>query len=347
MDKLTKRPLFNPDGDTDIYLRRMIGGNTTNLNDFNNLKYPWTSDWYRQAMNNFWVPEEISLAQDLKDYPKLSVHEKSAYDKILSFLIFLDSIQTANLPRISEYITANEVNLCLSIQTFQESLHSQSYSYMLDTICSPEERNEILYQWKDDKHLLDRNTLIGNIYNEFTTSSDKKTFLKVLVANYILEGIYFYSGFMFFYNLSRNGKMPGSAQEIRYINRDENTHLWLFRNIIIELQKEEPELFTDENINMIKDLLKQGVEQEIEWGKYVIGDNIPGLSSKMVEDYILYLGNLRWSGLGYGTLYEGHNEEPEDMKWVGQYSNANMVKTDFFEARSTAYAKSTALIDDL
>ncbi|MEE0465046.1 MAG: ribonucleotide-diphosphate reductase subunit beta [Lachnospiraceae bacterium] len=347
MDKLTKRPLFNPDGDTDIYLRRMIGGNTTNLNDFNNLKYPWTSDWYRQAMNNFWVPEEISLAQDLKDYPKLSVHEKSAYDKILSFLIFLDSIQTANLPRISEYITANEVNLCLSIQTFQESLHSQSYSYMLDTICSPEERNEILYQWKDDKHLLDRNTLIGNIYNEFTTSSDKKTFLKVLMANYILEGIYFYSGFMFFYNLSRNGKMPGSAQEIRYINRDENTHLWLFRNIIIELQKEEPELFTDENINMIKDLLKQGVEQEIEWGKYVIGDNIPGLSSKMVEDYILYLGNLRWSGLGYGTLYEGHNEEPADMKWVGQYSNANMVKTDFFEARSTAYAKSTALIDDL
>ena len=347
MDKLTKRPLFNPDGDTDIYLRRMIGGNTTNLNDFNNLKYPWTSDWYRQAMNNFWVPEEISLAQDLKDYPKLSVHEKSAYDKILSFLIFLDSIQTANLPRISEYITANEVNLCLSIQTFQESLHSQSYSYMLDTICSPEERNEILYQWKDDKHLLDRNTLIGNIYNEFTTSSDKKTFLKVLMANYILEGIYFYSGFMFFYNLSRNGKMPGSAQEIRYINRDENTHLWLFRNIIIELQKEEPELFTDENINMIKDLLKQGVEQEIEWGKYVIGDNIPGLSSKMVEDYILYLGNLRWSGLGYGTLYGGHNEEPEDMKWVGQYSNANMVKTDFFEARSTAYAKSTALIDDL
>ena len=347
MDKLTKRPLFNPDGDTDIYLRRMIGGNTTNLNDFNNLKYPWTSDWYRQAMNNFWVPEEISLAQDLKDYPKLSVHEKSAYDKILSFLIFLDSIQTANLPRISEYITANEVNLCLSIQTFQESLHSQSYSYMLDTICSPEERNEILYQWKDDKHLLDRNTLIGNIYNEFTTSSDKKTFLKVLMANYILEGIYFYSGFMFFYNLSRNGKMPGSAQEIRYINRDENTHLWLFRNIIIELQKEEPELFTDENINMIKDLLKQGVEQEIEWGKYVIGDNIPGLSLKMVEDYILYLGNLRWSGLGYGALYEGHNEEPEDMKWVGQYSNANMVKTDFFEARSTAYAKSTALIDDL
>ncbi|EJW96983.1 ribonucleotide-diphosphate reductase subunit beta [gut metagenome] len=65
----------------------------------------------------------------------------------------------------------------------------------------------------------------------------------MLMANYILEGVYFYSGFMFFYNLARMGKMPGSAQEIRYINRDENTHLWLFRSIILELQKEEPQLF--------------------------------------------------------------------------------------------------------
>ena len=49
----------------------MIGGNTTNLNDFNNMKYSWVSDWYRQAMNNFWIPEEINLSQDFKDYPRL------------------------------------------------------------------------------------------------------------------------------------------------------------------------------------------------------------------------------------------------------------------------------------
>ena len=35
------------------------------------------------------------------------------------------------------------------------------------------------------------------------------------------------------------------------------------------------------------------------------------------------------------------------MKWVAQYSDPNMVKTDFFEAKSTAYAKSTAIEDDL
>ena len=48
MTELKKKPLFNPEGDPDVRLRRMIGGNTTNLNDFNNMKYAWVSDWYRQ-----------------------------------------------------------------------------------------------------------------------------------------------------------------------------------------------------------------------------------------------------------------------------------------------------------
>ena len=212
------RPLFNPKGDTEISKRFMLFGNTTNLNDFNNMKYQWVSDWYRQAMNNFWVPEEINLAQDFKDYPNLQKAERKAYDRVLSFLIFLDSLQSSNLPRVSDYITANEVNLCLHIQTYQECIHSQSYSYMLDTICSPNERDNILFLWKDDEHLLKRNTFIGNIYNEFTTHKDIKTFMRVLIANYILEGIYFYSGFMFFFNLLLNVKMLGLLSVLRYLN---------------------------------------------------------------------------------------------------------------------------------
>ena len=265
----------------------------------------------------------------------------------MSFLVFLDSLQSNNLPAVSEYITANEVNLCLHIQAFQECVHSQSYSYMLDTICSPEERNDILYQWKTDEHLLRRNQFIGDCYNEFHERRDKFSLMKTLIANFILEGVYFYSGFMFFYNLSRNGKMSGSAQEIRYINRDENTHLWLFRSIILELKKEEPEMFTPEKVKVYEEMMREGVRQEIAWGQYVIGDDVQGLNRQMVSDYIHYLGNLRWSGLGFGFLYEDNRKEPENMKWVSQYSNANMVKTDFFEAKSTAYAKSTALIDDL
>ena len=344
---LKKNALFNPEGDTDLALRRMIGGNTTNLNDFNNMRYKWVSDWYRQAMNNFWIPEEINLTQDTKDYPLLTRAEQTAYDKILSFLVFLDSLQSNNLPTVSEYVTANEVNLCLHIQAFQECVHSQSYSYMLDTICSPEERNDILYQWKTDGHLLRRNQFIGDCYNDFQRHQTGSTLMKTVIANYILEGIYFYSGFMFFYNLSRNGKMPGSAQEIRYINRDENTHLWLFRNMILELKKEELELFTPDRVAVYEEMMREGVRQEIEWGQYVIGDDIPGLTRQMVSDYIRYLGNLRWNSLGFGDLLEDNRTEPESMRWVSQYANANMVKTDFFEAKSTAYAKSTALKDDL
>ena len=348
MTQLKEKGLFNANGDTDLALRRMINGNTTNLNDFNNLKYTWTSDWYRQAMNNFWIPEEINMAQDLKDYrSRLSPAEKRAYDKTLSFLVFLDSLQTANLPNVGSYVTANEVNLCLTIQAFQEAIHSQAYSYMLDTICSPEERTDILYQWKNDERLLHRNEFIGNLYNDFLENRTPEQLMKTMMANYILEGIYFYSGFMFFYNLGRTHKMPGSVQNIRYINRDENTHLWLFRNIILELRKENPELFTDELIEEYKAMLKKGVDEEIAWAKYVIGNDIEGLNMDMVEDYILYLGNLRSKQLGFSPLYEGYEEIPASMAWVDVYANANDIKTDFFEAKSTAYAKAGAIEDDL
>lgn len=343
--EINRKPLFNEFGDIEVGKKRMINGNTTNLNDFNNMKYGWVSDWYRQAMNNFWIPEEINLSQDLKDYFKLNEAERSAYDKILSFLIFLDSIQTANLSNISNYVTASEVNLCLTIQAFQEAVHSQSYSYMLDTICSPEKRNEILYQWKDDKILLERNKFIGELYNKFLREPNKYNLVKTIMANYILEGIYFYSGFMFFYNLERNGKMPGSAQEIRYINRDENTHLWLFRNIIKELQKEEPELFNDDLKKELVDMMKSGVKNEIAWGHYVIGDNIQGINKKLIEDYIKYLGNLRLNAIGLPKIYDGNDKNP--ALWVDILADANSVKTDFFEAKSTAYAKAATLIDDL
>ena len=297
-------------------------------------------------MNNFWIPEEVNLSQDLKDYKKLSEEERTAYDKILSFLIFLDSIQTANLGNINNYITASEVNLCLTIQSFQEAVHSQSYSYMLDSICSPEKRNEILYQWKDDEILLNRNKFIGDLYNQFIDNPTETNLLKALMANYILEGIYFYSGFMFFYNLERNGKMPGSAQEIRYINRDENTHLWLFRNIIKELQNENPELFTNEIKSELREMMEYGVSQEILWGHYVIGDNIQGINKKLIEDYIKYLGNKRLREINLEPLYSTEYDK-NPASWVDSLSNANSVKTDFFEARSTAYAKAATLVDDL
>ena len=106
-------------------------------------------------------------------------------------------------------------------------------------------------------------------------------------------------------------------------------------------------MFTPERVEVYRAMLKKGVEEEIKWGKYVIGNDIEGLTMEMVEDYIRYLGNFRAHSLGFERLYEGYDSEPESMSWVSMYSNANLIKTDFFEAKSTAYAKSRAIVDDL
>ena len=154
--------------------------------------------------------------------------------------------------------------------------------------------------------------------------------MKVMMANFVLEGIYFFSGFMFFYNLSRNGKMPGSAQRSGILT-EMRIRIYGFSVILSSnFAKEHPELFDDHMVSEMKELLMEAVRQEIEWACYVIGNEVPGLNEKMITDYIRYLGNLRWKSLGYAPIYPGCEREPETMKWVSQYSNANMVKTDFF-----------------
>jgi ribonucleoside-diphosphate reductase beta chain len=339
--QLTKKKLFNEFGDREWGKRRMIGGNTTNLIQLNNVKYEWATKMYRSMMNNFWIPEEIPLAQDAKDYKLLTPTERQSYDKIISFLIFLDSLQTANLPNINEYITAPEVNLCLTVQTFQEAVHSQSYSYILDSVCSSEAREEIYNQWREDKHLLQRNRFITDLYETFINDPSTTNLLRTIMANYILEGIYFYSGFSFFYALGRQGKMLGTVSEIKYIQRDELTHLALFQGIFREIRKENPELFTNELIESLREMMRTAVEHEIAWGLYITQNNISGLSDTVITQYIQYLSNDRLKKLGLEILYPDIIEHP--MKWVESFSNMNGIKTDFFEQKVTNYSKSSGL----
>lgn len=339
--ELQKKKLFNEEGDRDWGKRRMIGGNTTNLIELNNVKYEWATKMYRTMMNNFWIPEEIPLAQDAKDYKNLSLSERNSYDKIISFLIFLDSLQTANLPNVNEYITAPEVNLCLTVHTFQEAVHSQSYSYILDSVCSAEVRDQIYNLWREDKHLLKRNRFITDLYENFIADPSAQNLIKTIMANYILEGIYFYSGFSFFYALGRQGKMLGTVSEIKYIQRDELTHLALFQGIFREVRKENPELFTPVLVEELRQMMKTAVENEITWGQYICNNQIPGLTDEIIDSYIKFLSNERLRKLGLDVLYPEIVEHP--MKWVESFSNMNGMKTDFFEQKVTNYSKSSNL----
>ena len=339
---MDKKKIFNEFGDRGTF--SMIGGNTTNLREWNRIKYDWANVLYRNMLNNFWIPEEIYLNEDIKQFPYLTSGERNAFDKIISFLNFLDSIQCENLPGLSRYITAAEVSSLLNIQAFQEEIHAQSYSYILDTVTNPITRDKIYDEWREDKNLLERNRFIADKYQRFSDEPTKENFLTSIMANYILEGIYFYSGFAFFYTLARQGKMTATSTIFKYINRDEVTHLVLFQNILKELRNEEPELFNKETEEKLRDMMKQGVENEISWGQYVTNDEIMGINNHLIDQYIKYLSNLRLQAIGLNPLYPEITTKP----WIEGFSNLNNTKTDFFEAKVTNYTKAAAFnFDDL
>lgn len=341
---MIKKKIFNENG-----LRgteTLIEGNTTNLREWNRIKYSWAKTFYRTMLNNFWIPEEISLNEDIKQFPLLTNGERNAFDKIISFLNFLDSIQSENLPNLSRYVTAPEISSLLNIQAFQEEIHAQSYSYILDTVTNPVTRDKIYDEWREDKHLLERNRYIANIYQEFNENPTTDNFIRTVTANYILEGIYFYSGFSFFYTLARQGKMTATSTIFKYINRDEITHLVLFQNIIKELRNEKPEIFTQDVLMQIREMMRTGVEHEIRWGQYVTNNEILGINDTLIEKYIKYLGNQRLKAIGLEELYPEITENP--MAWIEGFSSLNQTKTDFFEVKVTNYTKAAAYdFDDL
>ncbi len=335
---MIKKKIFNEQGVRGT--ESMINGNTTNLREWNRIKYTWANTFYRTMLNNFWIPEEISLNEDIKQFPLLTDGERNAFDKIISFLNFLDSVQTENLPNLSRYITSAEISSLLNIQAFQEEIHAQSYSYILDTVTNPVTRDKIYDEWREDKKLLARNQYIANIYQTFNEEPTLDNFIRVVVANYILEGIYFYSGFSFFYTLARQGKMTATSTIFKYINRDEVTHLVLFQNIIKELRSENPELFSAKVVEEIREMMRVGVEHEISWGQYVTNNEILGINDVLIERYIKYLSNQRLKAIGIEELYPEITDNP--MAWIDGFSNINQTKTDFFEAKVTNYTKAAA-----
>ncbi len=338
---MQRKKLFNVEGNDDVLQRKMIAGNVTNLFNLNNVKYQWANKLYRLMMENFWIPEKVSLYDDKRAYDELTPAEQNAYDGILSFLVFLDSIQTNNLPNISDYITAPEVNLILAIQTYQEAVHSQSYAYIIESIIPAEKRATIYDRWRDDKVLFERNKYIAEIYQKFIDERNDVNFARVLVANFLLEGLYFYNGFNFFYNLAARSLMIGTADEIKYINRDELTHCVIFANIIKEIRKERPEFFVDDEIY---EMFRTATQQEIAWSNHIIGDQVLGITPQTIEQYTKFMANKRLKEIGLQPIYDGFNETPyKNLEKISDTNGDGNVKGNFFEANVSSYNQSTAV----
>ena len=160
------------------------------------------------------------MTADAKDYKLLTSAEKRMYDLVLAQLIFMDSLQTNNLmDNINPYITAPEINACLSRQAYEEANHSKSYAVMVESIS--DNTDEIYDMWKNDSKLLEKNKYIAEVYKNLSGDITDTKIVLALFANQILEGLYFYAGFAAIYALGKSGKMLGSTQMIRFIQRDE------------------------------------------------------------------------------------------------------------------------------
>jgi len=340
---IQRKLLFNVKGDRDAAQRRIVLGNPTNIFELNEIKYDWAFDLYKtMAFTNFWIPEEITMLDDKKQYESvLTEAEKRAYELVLSFLIALDSFQVDILKDFGRLVTAPEVEMAITAQEFQEALHAYSYQYILESVVDPVKADEIYNYWRQDEVLRNRNQVIAEIYDEFAQKPTIENLIKYTIANYILEALYFYSGFAFFYVLGRQGKMLNTVQQIKFINRDELTHVTLFRNIILNLKRELLEVFDDQMTKWIYEQFKFATDQEIKWGQYITNNQILGLTNELIDAYIKYLANLRLRQIGFEPLYPDITENP--MAWIDEFRKINTTKTDFFQKKPQTYSKANKL----
>ena len=336
------KTIYNPESTETLNQRRIFGGNPDGMINFTKMKYQWALNLWDTMEANTWFPREVQMTGDVKDYRLLTVPEKRMYDLVLSQLIFMDSLQTNNLmDNINPYITAPEVNACLSRQSYEEANHSKSYAVMVEAIS--ENTDAIYDMWKTDTVLRNKNSFVASIYVELSSGdiTDEKILL-ALFANQILEGIYFYAGFAAIYALGKAGKMIGSSQMIRFIQRDEVTHLLLFQNMINSVRKERPELFTPALESKVREMFKQAVVLEASWGSYITQGQILGFTDGIILQYIQYLADKRLTAVGYAPEYNVKHPIP----WVDGFSSFNDQRTNFFEGNVVNYSKGSITFDD-
>lgn len=342
VSKMEKTQIFNAEGnDVDKEKRKIWFGETTNLIQLNDIKYNWALGLYKQMREKFWIPQRIDLSSDVVDYNNLSEDEMRCYNGILSYLTFLDSIQVSNLPNIELPITAPEVKICLSEQKYFETIHAESYQYMIESIIPTENRIDIYEFWRTDKVLKDRCKFVAQFYQQYIDKPNKETYFIALIANYLLEGIYFYNGFQFFFTLASRMLMGGSADVIKLIQRDEIDHVRIFQQLIPEAMQ----VFTFSE-EQIYEMINTAVEHECKWSSHITNNNILGISDHSTEQYTKYLANLRLKAIGLAPLYDEvlYGKNPyKHLEKVADLGNDAGTKANFFETTVTSYVMSSSI----
>jgi len=342
--ELKKRPVSNEEI---INARRVINGTQDDgLMQVHPLKHTWADEIYNQMVANNWVHTEVSLQKDVEMWHNphaLTEDEKRVYERSLAFASNLDGLQTNNLTvNILRHITSPEVMLAIVRQTYEEALHVKSYAAMVESLALDPERVYGLY--RHDQELFEKNKTVLRAVNKIASPTFKtgtfetdQMFLEACVGNIILEGIYFYSAFLNFYILKRQNKMPGSAEMIQFINRDEDMHCKLFIHIVKTIKEEQPELWTSEFQQRIRKNIIDAVKMELNWGLSCIGEGICGLTPSKLEQYLYFIGDVRLKNVGLEPEWKVTNP----LGWIDEFTQGSMIEVNFFEGTVREYQTGT------
>lgn len=303
------------------------------------VKYQWAMDLYDQAVANTWFPNEIQLVQDLADWKKMTDEEKHALTYLMSYFNPNELLVNKALAfGVYPYVNAAECHLYLAKQMWEEANHCMSFEYVLETF--PIDREQAYaghvevesmrvkeeFETKYIKRMTE-DTL------DITTTEGKKDFVKNLIAyNIILEGIWFYSGFMVALSFRQRNLMRNFGSLMDWIIRDESLHLKFGINLILTVLEENEDLQTEEFAAEIKQMILDAVEMEEAYNNDLLPKGILGLNADYVNQYVKYLTDRRLEELGF----EAHYKVSNPAKWMAA-ANDTLELVNFFESTNTSY----------
>ena len=278
---------------------------------------------YKNHVAVFWVPEEIDLAKDMKDWEKLNENERYFIKNILAFFAGSDGIVQENLAsRFMREIQLPEARNFYSVQLMMEAIHGESYSLLIDTYIEDKDEKIKLFHATQTVPCVKLKADWAKKWIEST----EENFATRLIAFAIVEGIFFSGAFCAIYWLKERGLMPGLTVSNELISRDEGLHC----EFACELYKEIVERVPKAKVHKI---IREAVDIE----KAFITESLPchliGMNAELMTQYIKFVADRLSTQLGYGKIYNVTN--PFDfMERISLEG-----KDNFFEKRVTSYAK--------
>lgn len=294
-------------------------------------KYPWAYEAWLTQQQVHWLPEEVPLAEDVRDWARnLSPSEKNLLTQIFRFFTQSDiEVNNCYMKHYTKVFKPTEVQMMLSAFSNMETIHIAAYSHLLDTIGMPETEYSAFLHYKEMKDKYD-------YMQKFNSDDLRSTAITLAVFGAFTEGLQLFASFAMLLNFPRFNKMKGMGQIITWSVRDESLHCDNMIKLFSTLMSENPELWDDSMRAELLEACQIIVEHEDAFIDLAFGMGaIEGLEAKDVKQYIRYIADRRLQQLGMEAEY---NTEKNPLPWLDSMLNA-VEHTNFFENRATEYSK--------